>query len=524
MSNQQKFSNLTATGNKTFSGRTKENTSIPGSDLPNTIEMTPITNEAVEDSIEEQEIPLFEYQKEGIEFLLTRESQTGIIADQMGLGKTRQVVVAGDIEKPNGKLVLCPASIKTNWEREIEMVRPEDKVFIVQSGMDDEDIPDGKDWYIINYDLIKKHKMRFIQLSDQGDIELVMLDEAHYIKGKSQRARATLQITETLEYVYAITGTPLLNRPIELYNILKAIRHPLGTGTRKYYSTRYCNGHLVVLPNGKRYFDDKGSSNLGELRNHLRGWMLRRKKKDVLDLPKKMVTILDCEMSKTQRAKYEMAWDDYIHWVKEHAPEKNLGNILMAQHLVELQKLKQVCSRAKVDRVVSDIKNAVNQDEKVIVFTQYKETIKQITEKLWKKPRVQYVKLDGSSSQEDRNDAVDRFQNDDKVKVFVGNIQAAGVGITLTEASIVIFADMDWSPENHTQAEDRAHRIGQESMVNVYYYVATGTIEEDIIDVLNQKKSVIEQILEGKAQKVKSVSMAEEFMRRMHGKLSTDKS
>ena len=156
-----------------------------------------------------------------------------------------------------------------------------------------------------------------------------------------------------------------------------------------------------------------------------------------------------------------------------------------------MQKLKQVCSMAKVETIIEDIQEAVDSGEKVIVFSQYTKTIDEIVKGM-EKNKIGVVKLTGSSKMDERQESIDKFQNDDKTKVFVANIKAGGVGITLTKASIVIFADMEWSPETHNQAMDRAHRIGQTGTVNVYYYIAKGTIEEDIMEVLESKKEIMD--------------------------------
>ncbi len=219
---------------------------------------------------------------------------------------------------------------------------------------------------------------------------------------------------------------------------------------------------------------------------------LRRTKEEVLDLPEKIVSVVPVELSTAARTKYDNAWDEYLEWVAKHPEQKDIGNIMSAQALIELGKLKQVCSLAKLERIGADIANAVEQGQKVIVFSQYTDTIHTLQTQLNKmKPVVTSVRLTGEDDQDSRQRAVDSFQREDGPSVFIANIKAGGIGLTLTAASIVIFADMDWSPAVHRQAEDRAHRIGQAGTVNVYYYVAESTIEEDVIDILTQKQETI---------------------------------
>lgn len=468
-------------------------------------------------------VPMFQHQLEGKEFLKDRKK--AILADEMGLGKTRQAIVAAGEDSDAGILVVCPASLKVNWQREINAVYDGDDVFVGSGTIDPEDVGSAA-WLIVNYDILEKNKDWIVEWMEQGKLDTVIGDELHYIKGKSIRAQAFLEVAGHAKRVYGLTGTPMLNRPIELFNPLRAIGHPLGKN-RSHYAKRFCNAHLVRLY-GRSWVDESGSSNLDELRAELKPYMLRRKKKDVLDLPPKIVTVLDCQMTDEQRAEYDGAWDAYIHWVKNNAPEKDLGNLVLAQQLVELQKLKQVCSRAKVDRIIRDAKNAIEQGEKVIIFSQYTETIKRLAEGMRhttpdgrsKLPAYQCVTLTGADDQKARQEAVDRFQGSDKVKAFIANLKAGGVGLTLTEATIVMFADMDWSPEQHSQAEDRAHRIGQGGTVNIYYYVCTDTIEEDVMTILDEKKKIIEEVLDGTARRVKNVSMTEDLVRRVHGRLS----
>lgn len=464
---------------------------------------------------------LFEHQKTGIEFL--KKTKRCILADEMGLGKTRQAVISAGEEGKKGCLVVCPASLKINWDREIKEVYPEEETQIIDSTT--KEIEQGKAWYIINYDILKKFKVHIEMLIDFNEIDSIILDEAHYIKGKTQRAKVTIELchNDRIKRVYALTGTPIMNRPIELFNILKAIQHPLGD-KRTFYSKRYCGAHMVVLSNGCRFTDEKGATHLDELRSLIRGSILRRKKEDVLDLPDKIISVMEAPLDRDWEIEYKNAWENYLLFLAEFpVPERDIDNIIMARQLVEIQKLKQVCSYSKVDRIVEDISNAVDQGEKVIVFTQYTKTLEMISEAVrklkikndGKEVKVECVTLSGSDKMEARQKAVDKFQEDESTKVFVLNIKAGGVGLTLTAGSIVMFADMDWSPEVHSQAEDRAHRIGQNRMVNIYYYMVPKTIEEDIIGLLTEKKKVIDQILDGKVDKIKKTSVAEEFLKRM---------
>lgn len=463
---------------------------------------------------------LFEHQKTGIAFL--NRTRKAILADEMGLGKTRQAIVSAGDQK-GGVLIVCPASLKINWKREIHMVYPGDVVQVVEGGKSAEPKSmyerHSPAWIVINYDIIAKHDW-IAELVEKGEIETVILDEAHYIKGKTTiRSRATLAIAHDAQRVYCLTGTPVMNRPIEIFNMLVAIRHPLAKD-RKFFVRRYCGGQVKVLirdlQEGKSFFvsdggqwgfkrpryswfrfrDETGAINLEELREYIKESVLRRTKKEVLDLPEKIVSEVEYELKPEQRHAYVRAWDDYIEWLEKNPDsEKNIKDIKSAQQLVEIGKLKQVCSLAKCSRVIADIKNIVEQDEKVIVFTQYRNTLLRL-ENMLEEADISYRSLEGSTKLNDRQRYVDDFQNG-KAQVFLANIKAGGVGITLTAATIVIFVDADWSPAVNEQAEDRAHRIGQEGTVNVYYYVTKDTIEEEIQQILREKKDIIGRLVEG---------------------------
>lgn len=463
-------------------------------------------------------IELFEHQKTGIEFL--KSTKKAILADSMGLGKTRQAIVAAK-ETTGGAIVVCPASLKINWQREINLIYPTDRVTIVQGSKE----PKNRDvdWIVINYDILKKQPWLYTELHRLGTL---ILDEAHYIKGKSNRAKATIDLAMNATQIYCLTGTPVMNRPIELYNLLVAIGHHLGKN-RTAYAKQYCGAFKRSFFHkglGRMLFfmDETGATNLGELRELIKPIFLRRKKEEVLDLPERLITIEEVKMSPEYKREYETAWASYLDFLKDAAlSEQQMDNILMARHLVEIQKLKQVCSQAKVEAIARDIENAVDQEEKVIVFSQYTDTINLLAAEMMGKG-ISYETLTGQDDMDERQAAVDKFQSDPETKVFIANIKAGGVGITLTAASIVMFADMDWSPEIHNQAIDRAHRIGQKKMVNAYFYICPGTIEDDIIQILNDKKGVLDKIVEGTDDNVKTQSTQAEFLKRMAQKTQGD--
>lgn len=457
---------------------------------------------------------LFKHQEEGIRFLKKRKR--AILADEMGLGKTRQAIIAMGDSADKGIIVVCPASLKQNWKREILMVYPEETIAVVDSGPT-YTIEEAA-WVIINYDMLPKYLDQLTERIDDGRADAVIVDEAHYIKSSTaDRTKATLKLVADAKRVLLLTGTPLLNRPAELFTLLKAVKHPLGKA-KTTFAKRYCGGQMKVMVRdlfGNRTFfvspdrqwpfrnqkaryrvymfmDDTGATHLDELKQFTKDVMLRRTKKEVLDLPEKIRSDVPVELTSDQRRTYDSAWDAYLEWLGAH-PEagRNIDNVLTAQQLIEVGKLKQVCSIAKVPRIVADVENALEQGEQIIIFTGYRQTLQDLRTAL-AHHETRYIS--GDMNSEYRQEAVDAFQGG-KAKVMIANIQAGGVGITLTAASIVMFADLDWSPEVNAQAEDRAHRIGQEGTVNVYRYTAEETIDEDILRTLEEKKKVIQALI-----------------------------
>lgn len=426
--------------------------------------------------------PPMEHQKIAIEKLLANNKF--ILADDMGLGKTTSTVIASlesDIKKV---LIVCPASLKINWKREIELYSDE-KVLIVE----------GKKWgstfkyYIINYDILKNfHTTENTEDSDAYKIilnegfDLAIVDEAHYISNsQAQRTKLLNDILAKIPRVWLLTGTPMTSRPINYFNLLKIVNSPL-TLNWKSYVLRYCKGYQFRV-GGRKIWNTSGASNLDELREQTKAVVLRRMKTDILDLPEKIISPIWLEL---KNSFYDDELTEFLRISKENRKKESLTVTLN-----RLMKLRQLIAIEKVDHTCELIDKVLEQGRKVIVFTNFTMSLDMIYEKYGKKAVV----LDGRMSKDRRQQSVDRFQNEDKVKVFIGNIKAAGVGITLTAADTVIFNDLSFVPADHSQAEDRAYRYGQKNSVLVYYPVFENTIEMTIYNILQKKKEIIDQVM-----------------------------
>lgn len=435
---------------------------------------------------------LFPHQVEGVAFLLRR--RRAILADDMGLGKTRQAITALKVEEPRGPyLVICPASVKRNWAREIGTVLPGADVGALGSGGADEGVRAcrGREWTVVNYDILKKHEKTLGNVAWRG----VIVDEAHYLRNpKSQRSLSVRKVVEGLDdpVVYLLTGTPLLNRPRDLFPLLQLAGHPLGRSFLS-FAKRYCAAHR----NEWGWVTD-GASNVGELAVQLQGLLLRRTKDEVLDLPPKLRTWLPVEVPAGTGTKETRAVLRLLLAARGiEIPGTPLADAGGPQGrgrlLATLTKLRHELAVAKVKSTLELVEGAVEQGEKVLVFSCFDAPAKAIRKHFGDSALL----LTGATPTGERQALVDRFQSDPGVQVLVANLLAGGVGLNLTAASQVVFNDLDWVPANHWQAEDRAYRIGQERTVNVTYLVADGTADDFVATVLQAKSALVGAVVDG---------------------------
>lgn len=428
---------------------------------------------------------LFPHQVEGIAFLLGR--RRAILADDMGLGKTRQSILAARHTAPEGPwLVVCPASVKLNWAREIRAVAPEARVEVIQAG---ELLRSGPGiWTVINYDLLP----RYIDSLVRVDWRVLIFDEAHYLKNhtsqRSRLARRLVEASPTDAALHALTGTPLTNRPRDLFPLLQLVGHPMGRSFLA-FAKRYCDARH----NGYGWVTD-GASNLEELTVQLRGVMLRRRKEDVLALPPKLRQWLPVNVNPNTGAR-EMTRVVSLLLANQRgegsASRQSSDRLRLLAHLTRARHQLAVAKTASTLELVED---AVEQGEKVLVFSCFDEPVQKIAARLGE----QAVVLTGATPARQRQQLADRFQSDERVRVFVGNILAGGVGLNLTAARQVVFNDLDWVPANHWQAEDRAYRIGQKATVNVTYMTAPNTLDDFVARVLQAKSALVGAVVEGK--------------------------
>ena len=441
--------------------------------------------------------PPLDHQKEAVQKLV--ENKKFILADDMGLGKTTSTIIAALETGAKKILIICPATLKINWKREIENYS--DRPIFISEG---KQFSTEHDFVIVNYDIMKNFhdpKKKDESLILMSKFDLVIIDEAHYIKNaQAQRTKLINDITKSVDRLWLLTGTPMTSRPIDYFNLLSLIDSPVAKNWMAYV-IRYCAGfQFKVGP--RKIWNVQGASNLEELRDRTAGLTLRRLKENVLDLPDKIITPVYLRLKSKV---YEEVMGDYYNWYEKN-PEESKS---LTVQFTKLTKVRQIIADEKISQTIELAENIIEQDKKVIIFCNFTDSLNKITEHFGKAA----VKLDGSMSKVERQFSVDQFQENDKVKVFVGNIKAAGVGITLTSAEAVIFNDLSFLPSDHAQAEDRAYRYGQKNNVLVYYPIFENTIEGIIYDILHNKKQVIATVM---GDNQNTADAAEEILKRIN--------
>jgi SWI/SNF-related matrix-associated actin-dependent regulator 1 of chromatin subfamily A len=426
--------------------------------------------------------PPMEHQKVAIEKLLANNKF--ILADDMGLGKTTAAVIASMESGAKKVLIVCPASLKINWDREIKNYTDR-RVLIVE----------GRKWgstfdyYIINYDILKNyHTTEKSEDSDDYKLlvnekfDLAIVDEAHYVSNATaNRTRLLNDVLETIPKVWLLTGTPMTSRPINYFNLLKIVDSPLTLNWQSYVR-RYCKGYQFTVGN-RKVWNTSGASNLDELRERTKNLVLRRMKTDILDLPEKIVTPVFVELTSKM-------YDEELEEFTRISNDKK-DNETISVTLNRLMKIRQLIAYEKIPYTCEIIDKCLDQGKKVIVFTNFTMSLDMLHEKYKKNSVI----LNGSMSKEKKQESVDRFQNEDKIKIFISNIVAGGVGITLTAGEVVVMNDLSFVPAHHSQAEDRAYRYGQQNSVLVYYPVFENTVEKIIYNILQKKKGIIDQVM-----------------------------
>jgi len=435
---------------------------------------------------------LMNFQKEGLDFLL-KSSGNALLADEMGLGKTVQTLSYVSTEKQTFPvLIVAPLVTLNNWEREIQkflkkksrngriLESESPSVTMIRTGKSKE-LP-KTDIYIINYELLLKRSEDL----EQVGIHTIVCDEVHNLRSKTtQKYKAVKKLAAlpSVHYRIGLSGTPIYNRGSEIWPIIDILKPGL-LGSFKEFCEYFCyvndKGKAIVLEN-------KRASLRNELQKHV---MLRRKKADVLK-----------ELKDKVRYKEVIAADNEFYleeldkiWKKLEAEQKEAQTEFSksASYHRAIQSERQIAGLAKLPHVINFVKNIMEIEESVVVFCHHKVIHKLLHESLQEFSPVSII---GGQSDALRQDQIDKFQKGES-KLMIAGIRAGNVGINLTRAKYVIFAELDWSPAIHRQAEDRLHRIGQKNTVFAYYLIGNGTLDDHVASILVDKSYEIDAIMD----------------------------
>lgn len=442
---------------------------------------------------------LRDYQKFGFKWLKTLSSYGfgGILADEMGLGKTVQMITFLLSEKEEkGKetsIIIVPTSLVYNWEEEVNKFGPSLKTLIVSGNKEErkELIKTVKDYDLIitSYPLIRK------DIEDYKDVNFrfCVLDEAQHIKNKGSLSAKSVKNIQAKNY-FALTGTPMENSLSELWSIFDFLMPGYLLNSRK-FTDKY----------EKPIIKKKDETKLRELNNHIRPFILRRLKKEVLkELPDKIEQKIVVDMTKEQKQLYLAYLQDIKGEINESVSVEGYGKNHI-KILAGLTRLRQLCCHpgvfvenyrggsGKLDSLDEIVSEALRGGHRILIFSQFTTMLDKIKKHLEDKD-IETFYLDGSTPMIERGKLVRDF-NKGKGEVFLISLKAGGTGLNLTSADMVIHFDPWWNPAVEDQATDRAHRIGQENRVQVIKLITKGTIEEKIFKLQEKKKEIIDKVI-----------------------------
>lgn len=450
---------------------------------------------------------LYPFQRVAVEYI--EKNKNVLIGDSMGLGKTVETLGAMEHLESYPTLIVCPASLKQNWKNEAKNWLPKKRSINIINASDD-DPTFRRRVIIINYALLRKYKDTLLE----KDWEMIVADESHYLKNEdAKRTQNFKKVAKDVPYKLLLSGTPITNRPSELISQLKILNvFEDEFGGFWEYVNKFCNAEQTQFG-----LDISGASNLKELHEKLISTCyVRRNKEDVLEqLPEKSRQVVKFDI--INKDEYRKVENNIVQYFRDKAlqddefqekidglPEfqqeklkkerasKAMSKAIGAEHLVKLSELRKVTAKGKLKPITDWIDNFIKSEQKLVLFAHHTAVCDAVEEK------YDCLKITGEVPSEDRQEIVDKFQNDSDEQLIILNIAAGGVGITLTAASHVGFIELPWSPAAVDQAEDRCHRISQENAVNIYYLLAENTIDEKVHGLIEKKRKVTNKVNAGK--------------------------
>ena len=498
---------------------------------------------------------LYPHQEDAVKFLTSKKK--AILADVMGFGKTTSAIVAALEDKYQKILIICPASVKITWKKELMRYVDEEDITIVE----------GSKWKdnrftIINYDILKNFyeiptemvKSTSLELQDgkvtkvtkekervskktaiiqeamensqlyQSKFDLFIIDEAHRLSNTTSgfyKIMSDLVKRSNPKGIYELSGTPITNRPINFYNLLKLIDAPISRDWRDYVE-RYCDGKFfynrkerdahtfifckkkgkeswfelsdeekkeldeILDKNCKKIWKTDGASHIDELQEVIKPYYLRRDKND-LELKKKTVKILNYKLTPEERKSYAKVWDEYV----EAQNEKDPIDLESYRKITEGIMMRQWLANNMTSKTIDLAQKCIDLGNKVVIFCSFDDELNEIKKAF----NGICVVHNGKMSAKSKNKSVEEFQNNPDIKVFIGNIQSAGVGLTLVASRVVIFNSFSWVSGENLQSEDRIHRINQKNDVTIYYQLFKDTFYEEMFEKVRGKQDVIDNII-----------------------------
>lgn len=454
--------------------------------------------------------PLFPFQKNGVAYTMDRKRL--IMGDDMGMGKTTQAIAALHGLKVTGHdvypaLVICPSSVKINWQRELMTVAAI-KALVLNNSIKNT-FPEFyraglANVFIVNYESLQKFFVE--KIDDPGKdkngralplrlnhfhfkkkyiefFKTIIADEAHRLKSLStKQTKITKALSIDKQHIFLLTGTPVINKPKDLISQLGILGQLGKFGGYSHFVNHFCGGI-------------REASNLNELNYLLNKYCFyRRNKTDkniINDLPDKMRQVVICELSPAARKEYQHALNDLESYMKEfkNASDNEVKKSMKGEVMVRIGILKDISARGKLHDVFEFIHDTISNGQKLVVFANLTEIINKVQEKFPKS-----VRITGQENDLQKQANIDRFQNDPEMKLIVCNLKAAGVGVTLTASSNVCFIEQGWHAAIMDQAEDRCFRIGQKNNVMCTYFLGEDTIDENIYQLIQSKREIANAI------------------------------
>lgn len=484
--------------------------------------------------------PLREHQKEGVQFLLANKKC--ILADSQGCGKTSEAICAAILGNFKKVLVITTASLKTTWRKEIEIFEDKGNIQVINGS----EWKSGYKFTIVNYDIAQRfyeiaeeiayeykemtnsdgtvsrvkvpitvrnkstgqleYKMKKSRKKDDikealkksplflEQFDCVIIDEAHKLsnpKAKRYQVIEDFLKKSKIPYVFLLTGTPITKDTVRFYYVLKLLDANV-TKDYMFYMRRFCGAKKRTF-NGRELLLPTEATHLDELKEKVKNIYIRRELKDMADMVKKIVSTRYYDLSPKQMAEYDKLWSDYTQSQQENGGETNEDY----KQLVEGMLVRQYLANQMVENTIKLIDEKIEDDEKVVVMCTFTDELQKFKDHYGAK----CVTYDGHMTTKAKDKAFEKFQNDKKVKVFVGNIVAASVGLSLTAAHTLIFNSYSWVFADNSQAEDRIYRLTSTDNVEIIYQLFTDSISEHMYKTVMEKQRILNETIKKESEK-----------------------